>query len=64
MKKTGHEGPAQGAELFNQTLDSTSVAVPSTDLPDVRDIYWRFARLGHRLPAQLGVIVLRGRAKT
>ncbi len=34
------------------------VAVPSTDLPDVISLWWRFARMGHRLPAERGVILL------
>ena len=48
-----------------QGLSTTSgpdfQTVPSTDLPDVRDIYWRFAGQGRRLPAEPSVILLRGR---
>jgi len=70
MKRGPTKGP-RGANLesrYEQTLSTTSgpelQTTPSSDLADVRDIYWRFVRLGHRLPAQRGVIVLRGRAKT
>ena len=30
------------------------------ELPELRSIYWRQAALGHRLPAQRGVIVIEG----
>ena len=30
------------------------------ELPELRSIYWRQAALGHRLPAEHGVIVIEG----
>ncbi len=32
------------------------------ELPELRSIYWRLAALGHRLPAERGVIVITGSA--
>jgi hypothetical protein len=34
--------------------------IRSDEFPELRAIFWRQARLGHRLPAELGVIVLEG----
>ncbi len=31
------------------------------ELPDLRALWWRQAALGHRLPAERGVIVIMGR---
>ena len=33
------------------------------EIPELRAIFWRQVALGHRLPAELGVIVLEGGAK-
>ncbi len=30
------------------------------EVPELRAIFWRQAALGHRLPAEIGVIVLEG----
>ncbi len=30
------------------------------ELPELRALWWRQAALGHRLPAELGVIVIEG----
>ena len=38
-------------------------AVRADEIPELRSIYWRQAALGHRLPAERGVIVLEGGAK-
>ncbi len=32
------------------------------ELPDLRSLWWRQAALGHRLPAERGVIVVEGGA--
>ncbi len=32
------------------------------ELPELRAIFWRHASLGHRLPAERGVIVIEGGA--
>ena len=34
--------------------------VRPNELPELRSIYWHQAALGHRLPAEIGVIVLDG----
>ena len=34
--------------------------VRADELPELRRIYWRQAALGHRLPAERGVIVIEG----
>jgi hypothetical protein len=38
-------------------------AMRADEIPELRSIYWRQAALGHRLPAERGVIVLEGGAK-
>ena len=30
------------------------------EIPELRGMWWRQARLGHRLPAEVGVIVIEG----
>ena len=34
--------------------------VRADEIPELRAMWWRQAALGHRLPAELGVIVLEG----
>ena len=36
--------------------------VRADELPELRAMWWRQARLGHRLPAERGVILITGRA--
>ncbi len=33
------------------------------EIPEVRALWWRQAALGHRLPAEIGVIVIEGGSK-
>ena len=52
-------------DILEHSLDiSVSQLVPrpvrTDEIPELRAIYWRLARLGLRLPAELGVIVIEG----
>ena len=69
----GGSGPSSEIIAANNSDNSdTSLEIPVSQLlprpirPDeiseLRALWWRQARLGHRLPAELGVIVLEGGA--
>ena len=45
---------------FVDVADLVSRPVRADEIPELRSIYWRQARLGHHLPAERGVIVLEG----
>ncbi len=45
---------------FIDIADLVPRPVRADEIPELRSIYWRQAALGHRLPAELGVIVLEG----
>ncbi len=48
---------------FIDIADLVPRPVRADEIPELRSIYWRQAALGHRLPAERGVIVLEGGAK-
>ena len=56
----GKEDP--GHTTFVNVADLVPRAVRDDEIPELRHIYWRQARLGHRLPAERGVIVIEGGA--
>ncbi len=45
---------------FVNVVDLVPRPVRADEIPELRSIYWRQARLGHRLPAERGVIVIKG----
>ncbi len=47
---------------FIDVTDLIPRPVRPDEVSELRAIFWRQARLGHRLPAELGVIVIEGRA--
>ena len=48
---------------FVNVADLVPRPVRPDEILELRAIFWRQARLGHRLPAELGVIVIAGGAK-
>ena len=46
--------------IFIDIADLVPRPVRADEIPELRSIYWRQARLGHRLPAERGVIVIEG----
>ena len=54
----GKEDPSH--TTFVNVVDLVPRAVRADEIPELRSIYWRQAALGHRLPAELGVIVIEG----
>ncbi len=52
-----------GRTAFIDIADLVPRPVRADEIPELRSIYWRQAALGHRLPAERGVIVLEGGAK-
>ena len=52
-----------GRTAFIDIADLAPRAMRADEIPELRSIYWRQAALGHRLPAERGVIVLEGGAK-
>ncbi len=57
--ESGAAGSADEREI-SQTLVSTSPLASQPDLPELRQIWWRFVRQGHRLPTEKHVIVVEG----
>ena len=51
-------GPSQTTHIDIAQLVPRPVR--ADELPELRRIYWRQAALGHRLPAEIGVIVIEG----
>ncbi len=49
--------------IFVNVVDLVPRPLRADEIPELRSIYWRQARLGHRLPAERGVIVIEGGAK-
>jgi len=49
--------------VFIDIGDLVPRPVRADEIPELRSIYWRQARLGHRLPAERGVIVIEGGTK-
>ena len=43
-----------------EVADLVPRPVRADEIPELRSIYWRQAALGHRLPAERGVIVIEG----
>ena len=43
-----------------EVADLVPRPVRADEIPELRSIYWRQAALGHRLPAEFGVIVIEG----
>ena len=73
-RRRGRPGGGQPSSKFigadsndnsNHSLDIevsqlVSRPVRSDEIPELRAMWWRQVALGHRLPAELGVIVLEG----
>ena len=55
---TVQEEPSQVA--FVDVAQLIPRPIRADEIPELRAMWWRQARLGHRLPAELGVIVLEG----
>jgi hypothetical protein len=49
-----------GRTTFIDIADLVPRPVRADEIPELRSIYWRQARLGHRLPAELDIIVIEG----
>ena len=49
-----------GRTAFIDIADLVPRPVRADEIPELRAIWWRQARLGHRLPAERGVIVIEG----
>ncbi len=57
----GKEDPSH--ITFIDIADLNPRPVRDDEIPELRALWWRQARLGLRLPAELGVIVIAGGAK-
>ena len=61
--RNGRDFAARGdpsRTAFIDVADLVQRDVRSDEISELRAIFWRQAALGHRLPAELGVIVLEG----
>ena len=54
------EDPSQAT--FVDIEDLVPRPIRPDEVPELRAMWWRQAALGHRLPAELGVIVINGRS--
>ncbi len=52
------DGPDHAVDIPVSQLAPRPIRVD--EIPELRRIYWRQAALGHRLPAERGVILLEG----
>jgi hypothetical protein len=60
---SGKTGPAEVAAEFHRFQGSYSgnpLAPQDTDELDLRRLWWRVWRHGHRLPAEPGIILIEG----
>ena len=55
---TTQENP--GHTTFVDIADLVPRPVRADEIPELRSIYWRQAALGHRLPAEIGIILIEG----
>ncbi len=61
----GRNFAAQGDPSRTAFIDIAQLVprdVRPDELPELRALWWRQAALGHRLPAEIDVIVINGRA--
>ena len=54
----GKEDPSH--ITFVDVADLVPRPIRADEIPELRALWWRQARLGHRLPAERGVIVIEG----
>ena len=55
---TAHEDPSQVA--FVDVAQLIPRPIRDDEIPELRALWWRQAALGHRLPAEAGIIVIEG----